>query len=87
MLKQRYQFLHKGSAALEYVLTSISHLHLQHPHQLLIGFLFLLEHGVSLLQHTVVLVECFNIVAVVLCDDNIHQFSALLATSVDKQGV
>ena len=77
----------KGIASLIDALTLDGHLFFPKAYDLGIGLGFLFEHGVALLQSLVVAVDGLHIGVVVLRNDHIHEPSALLAATVDKEGV
>ena len=87
-LKHWYQFVHKSLALPIKLLASLSHLFLPELHQQRVGFLvFHFKQCVALLVGIVIACQRVNIAAIILRDDDIHQFSALLATTLYEQRV
>ena len=66
------------------ILTLASHLLFEDEEDFGVEFLFLLEHGVALLQCFVVADERLGVVGVVLTDDHIDEATAFFAASVDE---
>ena len=81
------EFTDEGIASLIDALSLDGHLFFPKAHNLGIGLGFQLEHSVALLQSLVVAVDGLHIGVVVLRNDHIHEPSALLAATVDKEGV
>ena len=87
MLEDGGEFADKGIATLVDAFALEGHLFLPEADDLRIGLGLLLEHGVALLQSLVVAVDGLHVGVVVLRDDHVHEAAALLAATVDEEGV